>query len=301
MTSLAALPDKKKPEEAAPAPPQSAAQQKMEAAVTAQKDLLAEFAKVSDQLGDILASLEASTFVKRFKAASRQQMALASAISQKTLDSFGIEKAPAAVQPIAKTEKSQSEIVRIIQSDLDAYYERKQDTRFKPILDEMKKTEVVSALAGNGEKIAGNLSGQSIIGSEYWADTLDRWGEELVAASNCKGNSTCSGDSLPPEIVLEVMKVLRDEMKLRDETRETENARAANSPEKYASDAGRLAATQGEIGTHNQAALGEIRGPAGRRPKIPEGNPLAATGGRGHDRKPRHPAHSRDRPESHRR
>ena len=99
----AAAPSKKKGDDAAPPPPESPAQEKMENAITEQKDLLAEFAKVSDQLNDILASLEASTFVKRFKAASQQQMTIASNINQKTLDAFGIERQPvAAAVPIAK-------------------------------------------------------------------------------------------------------------------------------------------------------------------------------------------------------
>ena len=97
-------------------------------------------------MSEILASLEASTFVKRFKAASRQQMNIASNINQKTLDAFGIEREPVKeAAPIAKSEKDQSEVVRVIQSDLDAYFQRKQDTRFKTILDDMKKTEIVRA------------------------------------------------------------------------------------------------------------------------------------------------------------
>ena len=60
---------------------------------------------------------------------------------------------------------------------------------------------------------------------------MDRWSEELVAASNCKSCSSCSGDSLPPEIVLKVMQSLRDEMKLRDETRETETQRSGRGGE----------------------------------------------------------------------
>jgi len=255
-TTLAAAPGKKndKDDDAAK-PPESPAQAKLETAVTEQKDLLAEFAKVADQLGEILASLEASTFVKRFKAASRQQMKIASNISQKTLDAFGIEREPVkAALPIAKHAKDQSEIVGLIQSDLDAYYQRKQDTRFKTILDEMKKTEVVRSMAKGGEKVSVNLSGQALIGSEFWADTLDRWAEELVAASNCKACSSCSGDSLPPEIVLKVMQALRDEMKLRDETRETENAREAVEPEKFASDAKMLGEKQSDISSHTASA-----------------------------------------------
>ena len=257
-TTLAAAPDKKKDDEE-PHPPETPAQQKLDTAVTEQKNLLAEFAKVSDQLSEILSSLEASTFVKRFKAASRQQMTVASSINQTTLDAFGAEREPVKeAAPIAKKEKDQSEVVRLIQSDLDAYFQRKQDTRFKTILDEMKKTEVVRSIAGEGEKVSFNLSGQALSGSEFWADTLDRWAEELVAASNCKSCSSCSGDSLPPEIVLKVMQALRDEMKLRDETRETENAREAVKKEKYEADAQLLSGKQTGIRGHTQSAIADI-------------------------------------------
>jgi hypothetical protein len=240
-------------------PPGSPAQQTMTTAVNQQNDLLAEFAKVSDQLSDILTSLEASTFVRRFKAASKEQMKIATNIDQKTLDAFGIENAPVpAAAPIADKAKDQSTVVETIQSDLDAYYQRKQDARFKTTLDEMKKSEIVRSLAGDGEKVSYNLSGQALTGSEYWADTLDRWGEEMVAASHCKASSSCSGASLPPEIVLKVMQSLRDEMKLRDSTRENENAKAAIPPEKYASNANTLGQTQQDISTHTASAITDI-------------------------------------------
>ncbi|HEX5177367.1 MAG TPA: hypothetical protein VFV83_10075, partial [Chthoniobacteraceae bacterium] len=258
VTTLAAAPGKPKADDAPP-PPESPAQEKLENAVIEQKDLLSEFAKVSDQLSEILASLEASSFVKRFKAASRQQMAIASNINQKTLDAFGIERAQLKeAEPIAKSAKEQSEIVRVIQSDLDAYFQRKQDARFKTILEQMKKMEVVRALARGSEKVAINLSGQSLSGSEFWADTLDRWGEELVAASNCKSCTACSGDSLPPEIVLKVMQALRDEMKLRDETRELENAREAIEEEQFATDADLLSDKQSRIAVHTRGAVADI-------------------------------------------
>jgi hypothetical protein len=244
----------------APKPAESPAQEKLDTAITEQKDLLAEFAKVSDQLGEILASLEASSFVKRFKAASRQQMAIATKISQKTLDAFGIERTPPKdAAPIAKQAQSESETVRVIQSDLEAYFQRKQSNHFKNVLEQMKKTGIVRALARDGEKVAINLSGQSLHGSEFWADTLDRWSEELVAASNCKDCSNCSSDSLPPEIVLKVMQALRDEMKLRDQTREMESARAALEAEKFKTDAKALEEKQSGISEHTASAIADIR------------------------------------------
>ena len=258
VTTLGAAPDKSKKNDDTP-PPQSPAQQTMQNAVTQQDDLLKEFAKVADQLNEILVSLEASTFVKRFKAASKEQMKLASNINPKTLDAFGIENDPVkAAEAIAKQAKDQSEVVRVIQSDLDAYFERKQDARFKTTLDEMKKTEIVRALAGDGDKVSVNLSGQALTGSQFWSDTLDRWAEEMVAASHCKASSSCSGDSLPPEIVLKVMQALRDEMKLRDETRECENAKPAVDPDKFTADAKSLGNTQMDIGTHTASAMADI-------------------------------------------
>jgi hypothetical protein len=130
----------------------------------------------------------------------------------------------------------------------------------------MKKTEIVRALAGDGDKVTVNLSGQALTGSQYWADTLDRWAEEMVAASHCKACSSCSGDSLPPEIVLKVMQSLRDEMKLRDETREKENAKPAIDPQKYTADAQGLGDTQADIDTHTASAITDILA-------LPDGEP----------------------------
>ena len=259
-TTLAAAPGEKQPGDTPP--PASPAQQKMDGAISEQKDLLAEFAKVSDQLSQILGNLEASTFVRRFKAASRVQLAMAANINQRTLDSFGIERQPApAAAAIARQAHDQSEAVHVIESDLDAYSQRKQDARYKHILDDMRKVEVVRALARDGERIEANLSGQGLNGAEYWADTLDRWAEELVAAAKAgkqPPGPAQSEESLPPEVVLKVMQALRDEMQLRDQTRELENTRAALAPEKFRDDAGGLGGQQGEVGDHVRGAADDI-------------------------------------------
>lgn len=243
--SLAGSPGRKNDEDAPPA--ETPAQQNLDQGIQQQKDLLAEFAKVSDQLSEILGSLEASTFVKRLKAASKEQTQLASGISQKTLDAFGIvrekpttpvaalddeekkgmqlkvggvlrrlfpnAKANAAAAPakVAQSEaeaakpkeepkqdapfvttyapvaagkaKDQSEVVKVIQSDLEAYFERKPDQHFKRVISDMKKTRAVQELKQIGDRASDNLSGNAIHGAEYWADTLDRWAEEMVKAA----------------------------------------------------------------------------------------------------------------------
>jgi hypothetical protein len=256
-TQMAAAAPKegKKDEEQAQTP----AQQKMDEAIEEQELLLAEFAKVSDELAAVLASLEASTFVKRLKKASRDQMVAAKDLNTKTLSAFGLEKQPVKeAAGIAEHEKGQSEVVRVIQSDLEAYYARKPEMHFKTVIGQMKETQVVKALHTLGDQAAVNLSGSSMAGAEFWADTLDRWAEEMVAASECKACSSCSADSLPPEIVLKVMKALRDEMKLRDETREAENAKAALDAKVYAKQSNGLASKQFGIRQNVRGAFDDI-------------------------------------------
>jgi hypothetical protein len=321
--SLAAGPSKKS--QGDQPPPESSAQENLDQGIQEQKDLLAEFARVSDQLSEILASLEASTFVKRLKAASREQQQLAGTISEKTLDAFGIVREPArktleeikeeehkeleqkvqgfvdgifgkakavaaanaakkdeekkpekeapfvtTYAPLASSKaKTQSDVVKVIQSDLEAYTQRKPEQYFKKVLGEMKSTKIISELKRVGERAADNLSGNAIHGAEYWADTLDRWAEEMVkAAGKCSNCSSCKGDSLPPEIVLKVMQALRDEMKLRDETRELENSKAAVENEEFASRARKLGTEQDRIKDHTDTAIGDIEAIEGGRQKF---------------------------------
>ena len=266
-TQMAAAPSKKKDgEEEKPQEAQSPAQKKMDDAIDEQKLLLAEFARVSDELSAILASLEASTFVKRFKAASRQQLVAAKDLNTKTLSAFGLERKPVKdAATIAENEKKQSETVRLIQSDLEAYFARKPEMHFKNIIGQMKETQVIKALSTLGDQAAVNLSGNSMSGAEFWADTLDRWADEMVAASECKSCSSCSADSLPPEIVLKVMKSLRDEMKLRDETRELESAKAALKDGEHAKKSANLASKQFGIQANTRGAFDDIL-------RLPQGN-----------------------------
>jgi hypothetical protein len=265
-TQMAAAPSKKKDGEEEKPKAETPAQEKMDEAIDEQKLLLAEFAKVSDELAAVLASLEASTFVKRLKKASRDQLVAAKDLNTKTLSAFGLEKQPVKdAAGIAEHEKKQSEVVRVIQGDLEAYFARKPEMHFKNVIGQMKETQVVRMLAYLGDQAAYNLSGSSMAGAEFWADTLDRWAEEMVAASECKSCSSCSSDSLPPEIVLQVMKALRDEMKLRDETRELENAKPALAQGEHPKKSADLASKQYGIQAAVRGAFDDIL-------KLPQGN-----------------------------
>lgn len=253
------------PQDKATPPAESPAQEKLDEALAEQKDLIEEFAKVTEQLQEILSSLEASTFVKRLKAASREQTKLATTLGQTIKGGFGLPKQKIEQQlrevgeVVSKEQEVQSKFVYHIQNDLAAYFQRKQDPIFNNVLEQMKDYSVVSRLKVIGDESRVNLNGRSIAASQYWADTLDRWAEELVAASNCKPcNGNGSKESLPPEIVLKIMQALQDEMALREETREMEATKTAFAPDEYAARVAPLEQKQEDIRAHLDTALADI-------------------------------------------
>ena len=232
------------------APPPSPAGEKVDQAVEEQKDLLAEFDKVANEMNAILANLEGSTLVKRLKAASRRQYRIAGSITAQIEKTFGQSKAglekevQESFANLSSEEDDSSFQVSTIMDDMEAYFERRRLVRFKTILDEMRKEDVI----GNLRRLAEDIPierGMSIAQAEYWSDVMDRWAEDLVDPA-CSGE--CPGcrskGSLPPSIVLEVLKILEGEINLREETRVAEQAKAGVKPEKHSIEATRLSGVQ---------------------------------------------------------
>ena len=173
-----------------PSEPESCPPQKdVDKAVEEQAEILAEFEDIKDALNEVMGELENSTFVKRLKAASRKQLEVASELNRSLFKGFGVEKKKLDERNaekgtrIAKREEKQSENVYMIQQDLEAYFNRKQEVKFKEILDDMSDSRVVTKLRGLSDRIRENRKGESIARAEYWADTLDRWAEEMVQPS----------------------------------------------------------------------------------------------------------------------
>lgn len=159
--------------------------EKMTEAVVEQENLLAEFEKVSDELNRILADLEGSTFVKRLKAASRAQTQMARSLSAQVSDSFGLStvrqnnSSKEVFSELKEQDRANLTKLDEIQQDMDAYYQRKQYTKFKNVLDEMEKLDPFTGLDTKSE-VMGEEVGWSFAMTEYWADTFDRWAEDLV-------------------------------------------------------------------------------------------------------------------------
>jgi hypothetical protein len=245
-----------------PAPP---AAKKLDEALKQQQDLLAEFEKVADELKRVLAELEGSTLVKRLKAASRAEYAIAGRIGEQVGDSFGVRlpdlgtKATEALAQIADQETKGSEKLSLIMDDMEAYFDRHRFVRIKSVLDDMHKQDVVGSLRqlANDMKIE---KGLSIAQCEFWSDTLDRWAEDLVDPACCGSCANCkSKGSLPPAIVLEVLQILEGEMNLREETRVVQQARPSLAAAEYGKQAGKLAQTQRVLEDRVGKVIGRIR------------------------------------------
>ena len=241
VTTIAGGGSKKQP----PAP----ASEKLDEAVTAQQDLLAEFDKIAEELNKVLANLEGSTLVKRLKAASRQQYVIAGKINDQVGGTFGQRgksggAAKVVLDELAKQETKSSLDLSNIMDDMQAYFERRRFQRFKTVLDEMREQDAVGSLRQLSDDVRVE-TGLSMAQAEFWSDTMDRWADDLVDPASCGKCPGCkSKSSLPPSIVLEAMHILEAEVNLREETRVAEQARPALAKDDYAKRSGKLSETQ---------------------------------------------------------
>jgi len=199
-------------------------------AVTEQQNLLDAFANLAGEMNDLLVAFENSTFVKRLKAASRKQIDLA--VELNDLDGFGLETDETDNRQKRKSlgdlEVAASEKVFTIQEDLDAYADRRPSENYSRVLDQMQVAAVVEQIRDLSLAINRNEVGQSTIEAEFWADTLDRWAEQLVDPPPPHGpppEGLIELPNLAPEIVLEVLRIINQEIELREETRELDQAR----------------------------------------------------------------------------
>lgn len=179
VTTLAGPPQKGEDEEQPETP-----EEPMDEAIDEQKDLLAEFEKVADELNELLANLEGSTLVKRLKAMSREQNQIAERIGERIDSVFG-DRSPddkkdrELLASLSEVEAGTTKTVSYIMDDMQSYFERRKMAQFRIVLDEMRESEVIEALTTLSEDIP-KEHGMSIAQAEYWSDNFDRWAEDLV-------------------------------------------------------------------------------------------------------------------------
>ena len=208
-------------------------------AVKEQQELLDAFAQLAAEMNKLLTGFENSTFVKRLKAASRRQIDIAADLN--SLDGFGIDRGEFVFdfdrERLAEKEVTESEVTSTLLQDMVAYADRRPSENFSRVLAEMQDAVVSYQMKDMAEAIKDNFIGESTIDAEFWADTLDRWAEQLVDPLPEGGPPGEAGmitlPNLPPEIVVEVMRIINREIQLREETRELEQAKEALTPDDY--------------------------------------------------------------------
>ncbi|MCY3720875.1 MAG: hypothetical protein OXG97_01490 [Candidatus Poribacteria bacterium] len=210
-------------------------------AVKEQQELLDAFAALAEKMNKLLTGFENSTFVKRLKAASRRQ--IDTAVDLNNLDGFGQDVSDAVEaasdrERLAGKEVSESKVASTLLQDMAAYADRRPSSGFSRVLSEMQDAIVSEQMLDIAEAIQDNFIGDATIEAEFWADTLDRWAEQLVDPLP-DGNpppeemGLVELPNLPPEIVVEVMRIINREIQLREETRELEQAKAALTADEY--------------------------------------------------------------------
>jgi len=139
---------------------------------------------------------------------------------------------------------------------MQAYFDRRQLPAFRTVLEEMKELDALGSLRALTDDIR-KEAGMSIAQTEFWSDTFDRLADELVPppgeCQDCQGKGAAS---LPPEVVLEAMRILDAEVNLREETRVAQQARAALDTDAFAARARELAEAQ-EVLADRVAKLSE--------------------------------------------
>jgi len=157
---------------------------KMDEAIAEQRDLLAEFQRIANELNNILANLEGSSLVKRLKSASRKQNVTAGEIGKLVDSTFGMVDSLASndkktLKDLSKKEDASSLTVSYIMDDMQAYFERRPFARFRTVIDQMSEADVVGNLRDLSQEFSEN-QGLSMAECEFWSDSLDRWAEDLV-------------------------------------------------------------------------------------------------------------------------
>lgn len=213
---------------------QTQSEPSMDGVVEDQEKLLEEFEKAREAMDDVMSNLENSTFVKRLKAASREQISISEDLSRQVALLYGANNdediESSTIDTIVAKQKMQEEMILEIKKDLTAFQSREPEDNRQAIIDEMESSRMAIKLQELPQRLEQNRVGDVIHRSDFWADTLDRWAEELVPPATQNGgqnggNNNQDQRNLPPAILLDILRQIENETTLRDETRDFNLAR----------------------------------------------------------------------------
>ncbi len=232
-------------------------------ALEAQEDLLAEYQSVLERLRALMSRIEETSFAVRLQALSQQELKLANEIRLVSSADFG--KPPTVVREalvrrlglLAGRHDGMTKVLQNIMADMEASLERTPNEQVQEVLGDMFGEEVYSKCNFVSEQLNINDSGLATAQCEYLADSFHRWAEQLM-----RGKGPPPGkqkkNSLPPELVVELMRVLKRETDLREETRELEQSRAALAATSIAKQSEELAKVQHDLARRTAKVIDRI-------------------------------------------
>lgn len=200
-------------------------------ALEAQEDLLADYQSILDRLRALMSRIEETSFAVRLQALCQQELKLANEVRMVSSADFG--KPPAVVREslvrrlglLADKHNGMTKVLQNIMEDMEGSLERTPNEQIQEVLDDMSDEDVHAKCDFVGEQLKLNDSGVATAQCEFLADSFHRWAEQLMR-SKSPPPSDKKKVALPPELVVELMRVLKRETDLREETRALEQSRA---------------------------------------------------------------------------
>ena len=118
------------------------------------------------------------------KAVSRTEYKIAGRMGDSVDNAFGLAKiadedTQTLFTSLSDEQNETTQKVSYIMDDMQAYYERRRMVKFKTVLEDMEKQDVLGALRDISDEI-NDETGVTITQCEFWSDTIDRWAEDLV-------------------------------------------------------------------------------------------------------------------------
>ncbi len=214
----------------------------MREAVEKQKEVLKKMKSALEQANRTEEKLEAAGFVARLRAAAKKSREIASAMIQvvtRSLSSEGVSVAAGVdTDDLAKdiylelidNSKRQDNIRRsvgLIEDDLGHFARRTNEQDYAKIQDEMRESQIRSALEALKIRIADNQVGRSVPEIKRWADQLDAWAdiidpstkEEAGGGGEGAGGGSQEPDLAQIELMAELMRMIQEEQDIRAKTR----------------------------------------------------------------------------------
>ena len=202
-------------------------------ALIAQEELLSQYQSIVERMRALMRKIEGTSYATRLQALSREELMLGGDIRRTSAAEFG--KLTTAINPstqsrlemLATRQTGLSKLLQELMSDMEGTIERAPSEKVQAVFDEMSSEEVLMKGKFVSDQVSVNDSGVAVAQCEFLADSFYRWAEQLMleAESEQQEGGTKQGN-LPPELAVELMRILKRETDLREETRELEQARA---------------------------------------------------------------------------